>query len=459
MKKILKEIEPDQEEKERLEKVSEMLKERAEDASSDLNFDIEPMLVGSAARETWVSGEQDIDLFLLFPKHINKEKLENIGLKLGNKITKGKGKEQYAEHPYTNANIEGFDVDIVPCYDIENPSKLKSSVDRTPHHQKFVRENLKKKQKQEVLLLKQFLKGIEAYGSQLKIHGFSGYLCELLVIKYKTFKNIINSAKNWEDEKVIRLKDDERSNNDLKKIFPNNPLVLIDPVDDKRNVAAALSKKNYAKFVRACEEFSKKPSKKFFFKETKKRNKSEIKSLIEKRETEIFLITFELEENLVPDILYPQLRKTEKKIKKYLDRKNFKTLRSEVWSKHKKSAIVIELEYSKLSNVKKHIGPPLGIDSKPFIEKHQNSKSKVAGPYINEEGRLIFELEKEDKKAIEVLKKILESKEGFGKHISKGIEKNGYELQKGKKIADKIDKLSANSFLANYLEKRVPWPY
>ena len=54
------------------------------------------------------------------------------------------------------------------------------------------------------------------------------------------------------------------------KRFKKDPLVVIDPVDPNRNVAAALAPKNFAKLVNSCHAFLKEPSQKFFFKTPQK---------------------------------------------------------------------------------------------------------------------------------------------------------------------------------------------
>ncbi len=132
-------------------------------------------------------------------------------------------------------------------------------------------------------------------------------------------------------------------------------------------------------------------------------------------------------------------------------------MRSEVWSEGKQSAIIIELEYSELSKVKKHIGPPLGIDAKPFIEEHLDSEEKLSGPFINEGGRLVFELERSPRKAKEVIRNSLDSGEGFGKHITKSVEKEGYEIHEDEKIVETVKELGALDFLGRYLTYCLPW--
>jgi tRNA nucleotidyltransferase (CCA-adding enzyme) len=131
---ILQKIRPKQEERERVESVAlELLAEvdRSEYATG--------MVVGSIARDTWVSGDRDLDVFMLFDPSVTREDLEKKGISLAKEITEKFGAvpvEKYAEHPYINTNIKGFDIDLVPCYNIRSAANILSAVDRTPARQK-----------------------------------------------------------------------------------------------------------------------------------------------------------------------------------------------------------------------------------------------------------------------------------------------------------------------------------
>ncbi len=456
LKDILDEIKPTRKEQEKLDEVAGCLLREADRVASELETEIKPKLVGSAARGTWLSSERDIDIFLLFPESTDRESLEKLGLKIGKEIAGEKGREQYAEHPYINTRINGFDVDIVPCYDVADPSKIKSSVDRSPYHQDYVKSWLTPEKAEEVLLLKKFLKGIGVYGSDLKIKGFSGYLCELLIQYSGSFLNLMNDVRNWKERRVITL-EDGRSEEKLEKAFPNHALIFIDPVDPTRNVAAAVSKKNYSIFVRACQDFIKSPSRKYFFPEDPSSSGGLLKDKIQERRTKIFLIVFQLSDGLVPDIVYPQLRKTERRILGELENLEIDVIRSSVWNKEDKAAILIETKFSTLPLVKEHLGPPIGIDAEPFIEKHLGSERRLSGPFMKKDGRMVFELKRDEIQIDKILRNIVESKEGFGSHIRKSIIKDNYGVFEGTGIVDKAEELSALEFLGKYLDKCLPW--
>ena len=82
----------------------------------------EGMLVGSIARNTWIHGEHDIDVFLLFDPSLSREALEERGMALARRIAAqftDRFFEKYAEHPYIYASIDDIDIDLVPCYAVE----------------------------------------------------------------------------------------------------------------------------------------------------------------------------------------------------------------------------------------------------------------------------------------------------------------------------------------------------
>jgi tRNA nucleotidyltransferase (CCA-adding enzyme) len=91
----------------------------------------------------------------MFKPEVDKKELEKRGLDMAKRIMKNlKGRFQiaFAEHPYLRGWVGKFLINIVPAYEIANPENIKSAVDRTPHHVKFVRKNLRNPD--EVRLLK-----------------------------------------------------------------------------------------------------------------------------------------------------------------------------------------------------------------------------------------------------------------------------------------------------------------
>lgn len=370
LKEVLKEIKPSKKEEDEVKSFTSKLIKIASKFSK-------PLLCGSIEKNTWLTKKNEIDLFLLFKPSLSKNQLEKKGLAIAKKIVKklkGSYVIAYAEHPYLKAKIGKFNVDIVPCYEIKNPENIKSAVDRTPFHVKFVKENLKNPD--EVRLLKQFCIANKCYGADLKTQGFSGYLCELLIIKFGSFNKLVKDACKWRAGHVVSFI--EVNKNEVFKKF-KTPLIVIDPVDKNRNVAAAVSAESFYKFVKACKNFVKKPSKEFFF-ETKVKPYSinEIKKEIKKRGTRWYLIAVK-KPDVLEDILYPQLRKCIKAFNKLLEQNGFKVLRSDFYC-NKECILVFEMETWQVPKIMKNIGPDIySKHAEQFLKHYKEQKVFIEG--------------------------------------------------------------------------------
>jgi tRNA nucleotidyltransferase (CCA-adding enzyme) len=455
LKEVLKQVKPTEVDEKLMKQATSELIQRVSAACAKLKIDAKPMLVGSAARGTWLRNERDIDIFIMFPEELSREDLERQGLAVAREVAGRNGRERFAEHPYVMMEFKGFDVDLVPCYDIAKPGEIKSAVDRTPHHQRYMKGHLTPELVDEVLLVKKFMEGIGVYGAELKTQGFSGYLCELLTLHHGSFQKLIEAASEWKPEVIV---DHERSYTDESEpaiLFEGQPLVVIDPVDPNRNVAAAVSAQNFAVFVRACQEFLSGPRREFFFpKKVKLLDAREVRRILKLRGTKMFCVVFETPD-MVPDVLYPQLRKTEHALVARLGQAGFEVQRSDVWG-DSKSVILLELGASKLAKVQTRFGPPVTIEVKDFIQEHLRSKEKITGPFVDAEGRVVFELEREEIDAKDVLKRALEERVAFGKHIAEAI-KRGYKIVEDAGLVKLLHDRKFREFISEYLTRRLPW--
>jgi len=95
-------------------------------------------------------------------------------------------------------------VDIVPCYDAKS-GEWQSATDRTPYHTNYIRARLDKQLRGDVRLLKKFMQGIGVYGAEIKVGGFSGYLCELLIMKYGSFEATLHAFAKYNKRVVIDI--------------------------------------------------------------------------------------------------------------------------------------------------------------------------------------------------------------------------------------------------------------
>jgi tRNA nucleotidyltransferase (CCA-adding enzyme) len=119
----------------------------------------------------------------------------------------------------------------------------------------------------------------------------------------------------------------------------------------------------------------------------------------------------------VPDVLWGQLYRTQRSLRKLVELNDFKVLRDAVWSDEKTlNILVLELEQRVLPRVKKHLGPPLALEKEceNFLAKYSHGNSDVvSGPYI-EDGRWVVELQRHFTDVVEFLRE--ELKEG-GRNI------------------------------------------
>ena len=181
LQEVLERVKPDKKEETRITELAQELIDEAQKNGSDYTA----LIVGSVAKGTFLK-DADIDLFLKFSEGIN---LKKEGLATARRILPD-GRELYAQHPYLHGEKHGIGLDVVPCYEVKDPSKPVSAVDRTPFHTEWVKKNIDGME-DEIRLTKQFLKGAGAYGAGAAIGGFSGYLVEILCIKNKGFTNLL----------------------------------------------------------------------------------------------------------------------------------------------------------------------------------------------------------------------------------------------------------------------------
>jgi len=437
---VLERIKPGPSERKRLQEVSVALISRIESMAEGCGLELKAMLVGSAARGTWLAGDHDLDVFLGVGVEDDLEK----ALELARRISPDH-REKYAEHPYIQARIDGFEVDLVPCYLVDDAAHLRSAVDRTPFHNRYVKLRIAGLE-DEVLLLKQFMKGSGVYGSELRVGGFSAYLAELLVLCYGSFAAVIEAASLWKPGLKLDLEGRGR-------VEQADPLVVVDPVDPGRNVAAALTLNRMLQFALAARTFMARPDIEFFFANPPAPlSDREIEALMEERGTLPLLIEFAAPD-VVEDVLYPQLRKAESSVNALLERKGFSILRSDVISYSNRAALLLEMEVWRLSRACRREGPPVwqADHISRFLAAHPKT---LSGPYVKD-GRLVVEEERRYAQAADLLAAELASL-SLGRHISASI-RSGYKIYAGKELlAIKDD--GYRIFLAEYFQARCIRP-
>jgi tRNA nucleotidyltransferase (CCA-adding enzyme) len=247
LKEVLKEIKPKKKDKE----VEEFLK----DLRKRIGNRAEVVLGGSFAKGTFLKDNYDIDIFVRF--------FEDGDLSdILEKCLKGLNYER------VHGSRDYFKVgryEIVPVLKINNPEDAKNVTDMSPLHVKWVLDN-GKNLREDIMLLKQFCKGIGVYGAESYIKGFSGHVVDILVIYYDGFLNVLKNACKWKEKEVIDYYNYHKGNVmwNINKSKLEGPLIVIDPVLPSRNAAAAISKEKFDRFINCAKQFLKKPSKAYF---------------------------------------------------------------------------------------------------------------------------------------------------------------------------------------------------
>ncbi len=416
-------ITPSEEEKKEAQETEEELKKR-------LDKTISPPLryrfLGSYARGTWLRGSLEIDIFILFPEDTSSQELEKKGLEIGKNVVDDV-ELRYAAHPYVHGKVRGTEVDIVPCYSLKTPEKIKSAVDRTPFHNDWLIEKIKGKE-DEVRLLKKFLKSSNLYGAEYSVKGLSGYLCELLIIFYGSFEKTVEECRDLTRDSVIDVEKGE-----IFKAKGQENLLVLDPVDKNRNVAANLSVDKLAEFVEKCRAFIENPHIDFFLKEeVKPPSEDELKEEISRRRTGLCLLEFE-KPDIVDDNLYTQLDRACRKIHQHLYRRKFMPLRSSYYVKGNTCYLVFETEVKELSVIKKKMGPP--FESYKNVRKFK-SKNEEYEPFI-EDGRYYAYVSRNNFTLEEAVSEYIEMQgDSLGKNLGEKLA--NFLLYSGKDIV-KID--------------------
>lgn len=402
LEEAISELRPQEEERYEALKIYEEVKRLVEE-SLRIPYDFTVELHGSVAKGTELKGMMDLDVFLLIRyDDINREWLERDIVKPLFEVFKEfyrVVKLKYATHPYIHISLGKYEVDVVPAYWAKDISEIKTAVDRTPFHTKYVLSKLTEDMKDGVRLLKAFFKSAGVYGAEIKVEGFSGYLTELLAIKYGSFLNAVTNIARWRfgevvivDESIAKI---DRSY--LKKVF-KAPLVVLDPVDPKRNAASAVSAESLARVVLASSIFLQKPSKELIVSGVRVPEVDNIESMchaITSSGREAIGVLFKLAGEIVPDVLWGKLRSATNSLISSLRRAGFTVVSYSIWSDECfKAFLTITVLPKELPSHEVHLGPPLGriADIKSFVLKY-SLNDKSFGPYVSHSGR-IFTLRK-----------------------------------------------------------------
>lgn len=330
------------------------------------------VLAGSFAKGTFLEGDRDIDIFVLFRHSVEKEAMEGIIRAAVEGAFPGAFFQvAYAQHPYVRVFTEGRKIDVVPAYEVGHGQhfELRTAVDRSQLHTDYILSKMSQKQKDEVRLLKRFLKANLLYGAEIKVQGFSGYLCELLILRYGAFEKAVKSVSQWRERTLIDLEGKLKKEDALAKFA--SPLVVIDPVDRSRNVSAVVSEENYESLISLSRAFAKSRNKVAFF--AKKAITAEHMEVFLKKRN-IYCISFEAPE-VVDDVLWGQVRRFHCATEAAMRKEGFETIGYGLDRCGGNICILLELLNDALPATKIVPGPPLRFvkDCEKFSAQYKKS--------------------------------------------------------------------------------------
>jgi tRNA nucleotidyltransferase (CCA-adding enzyme) len=381
--KIAQQITPSTDERSKvthlLAKVQSELQQHFDAAEIDCDVQIH----GSIARDTWLRTKAEIDVFLVMPPPAHERAIQQA-LDLVKTYLGPIWQEAYADHPYLQATIQGVQIDFVPCYRITTNDTLLSAVDRSPLHTQLITTRVQNDQKRDIRLLKQFMHGTGLYGAEIKIGGFSGYLCELLILHYGAFLKTLENAASWQIGEMIDIDDHWHGRqSDAQQQF-NTALIVIDPVDAHRNVASAVTTQRMGELITAAQRFLQNPTKTYFFPTTENTTIQEMERDLHDLPFDVIAICF-TSDAPAPDILWGQLHRTRQAIAKQLHRHGFSVFTSAAWSDEQENHILVfSLASTSLPETKKQQGPPIDSpDATSFLTKHLHAPSTSLGPWID----------------------------------------------------------------------------
>lgn len=349
MKSVLAKIKPSKSEEKKLLEISNEIISKINISGTKVQ------LGGSAAKNTWLKGDYDLDFYVKFSKKFNNKNISNILekelIKKFNNVSRVHGSRDYFQFIYKN-----YFVEIIPIIHIKKADNAENITDVSPLHVKWVLKHRKKVD--EIRLAKAFCKANKIYGAESYIMGFSGYVLEILTIYYGNFKNLISNVAKWKDKTIIDIENYYFGDKDILKNLNaskiQSPLILIDPVQKTRNAAAGINHEKYSLFILKAKEFLSNPSDDFF--KPKKFSLDKLKK--ESSKDNLIVLNVKPLEGK-KDIIGSKLLKCHNLILKQLKLHKF-IVKSDgwVWEKKDQALFWYILDSNSLSKMVKHYGPP-----------------------------------------------------------------------------------------------------
>ena len=392
---------------------------------------------GSFAKGTWLRGDADVDIFIKIKQDVDEKSFEELGVEMGKKALKKYSPQlRYSDHPYVEAVVKGTRINVVPCYDVEK-GRWKSAADRSPFHTLYIIEAFDDSKKGEARLLKKFLKASGIYGAEISTGGFSGYVSEVLVAKFGSFEGVLEAAAEFKQGQVIAVGGEYDV--DVVKGF-QSPVVIIDPVDPRRNLGTAVSPESAGRLALAARAFLKKPSMRFFSRQPARVNRQLYPNIV--------AVEFSHRKRS-PDTIWGQMKRSANSLAKQLELAGFVVFRHSCSTDEETSgAFAFMLESLTLPPYVARKGPEIfrRSDTDSFVAK---ANSPLA-MWADKEIRVSVIARRKETDATKLLRRLLQKKDsGIARDMITGKLQiySGSERRLSGQVKAAVDELASTESL------------
>lgn len=389
---ILKRVKPSESEER---EIGKKVKKFVDKLNSKLE-NAKAIVGGSFAKGTWLKGNHDIDVFVLFEDDKDSSDiLEKALTKCFGKVVRVHGSRDYFNLVKYDLNFE-----VVPVFRIEKSKEAKNITDVSHLHVRWVRSKLTPELADDVRIAKQFFKAQGVYGAETYIKGFSGYVVEILTINYGSFEKLMKAGSKLKVGEWINVEDIKVKLNKDKL----SPLVVVDPVQDERNTAAALSLEKFNKFVGSCRAYLQKPNLSLF--EIKKINEKDL------RNRDLVIKAWPLEGT--NDVVGTKLFTAFERIKESLIIEGY-VITNCGWNWNEQALYWFDVKSKELSKFKEHQGPPL--DKKEHVESFK--MKHIGKKIVEEEGKIYAMLPRKNTKLKDYANYLIKTDEEINRKVKK----------------------------------------
>jgi len=351
---------------------------KVNDSIKKNKINAEAVIGGSLAKGTFLKGDHDVDIFVKFSKEYENEILSDLLEKILLPIKPGR---VHGSRDYFVKVIRKMKYEIIPVYEIASADEIVNTTDASILHFKWLGKQSAKNPKirDEIRLAKAFCKSAGVYGAESYIKGFSGHVLDILVVYYGSFMNLIKNCAKWKKPQVIDINNVYKGEalEKLNRSKTISPLVLIDPIQQDRNAAAALGDEMFFRLVERAKSFLKNPSEKFFARE-----EFSLKKIRKKNTIIIEAIALKGKK----DIVGSKLLHAFDGIKKQLQLNGFE-IPSSGWHWNEKAYFWFKMKKMKIPKKYVHDGPPVKAvkNVEMFRKKYKSTFVKEKWLYANVE--------------------------------------------------------------------------